>query len=467
LTEIKRVLYFFLSIGVVYLAGCRENVLMNSKISPSNHDVGVYQKNLSCITHTQFSDTVLTSTNIGIPIYQAIGAISDPYFGVTSGTTFFQVIPSSLGFTFAATDTIDSAILVLPYAGFTYGDTANRSITQTFQVFALTDSLGDPILSNYYSFNTKSTDVNNPLSAPFTFNVYHLQDSVLVSGKNHAGLRIKLNLKNLLPKLNAALSADSTTASQATFISAFPGLCIRSADSRKTAGALPYFELDGTDPFSQAGILVYYHEHPSDTSYTQFYFNPTYCAHFNNVVSSYGHYPVSKLYASNEKNDSVVAIQNLPGAELDLKIYGISSLPAGIINKAELQISLLPAYKNDLFAYPEKLYVTGVATATYPSNFTKGELYNVADRYPLTSLTPLSVMDGYPHLNFGTYNSTTYTINIPRELMQAIAQKSDTIHLLINATQDYYGAFRLIAGGGNNSDSTLRAKLKVVYSQLN
>jgi hypothetical protein len=50
--------------------------------------------------------------------------------------------------------------------------------------------------------------------------------------------------------------------------------------------------------------------------------------------------------------------------------------------------------------------------------------------------------------------------------MQAIAMKSDTIHLQINGTSDYYGAFHMVAGGGSYPDSNYRAKFKVVYSQL-
>jgi len=87
---------------------------------------------------------------------------------------------------------------------------------------------------------------------------------------------------------------------------------------------------------------------------------------------------------------------------------------------------------------------------------------------PFDRTSPLAVLDGYPHtytVNGVSY--VTYTINIPRELQSAIIQGQNTLHLRIIGTQDYYGAYRLIAGGGNNGDPNYQAKFKIVYSKLN
>jgi len=80
------------------------------------------------------------------------------------------------------------------------------------------------------------------------------------------------------------------------------------------------------------------------------------------------------------------------------------------------------------------------------------------------------MMDGYMHnLNGATAN--TFTVNIPREVMQSIAAKNDTIHLHIAGSSDFYGAYHMVAGGGSygrngTSDTTYRAKFVVSYSQL-
>ena len=454
-----------------WMVGCKENLTLNSKLSPSSDTVAVYQKYLTCITHTYFDDSINTSIAYpGIPYYQAIGNLSDPFFGDLTCATYFQIIPSQNGFTFAANDTIDSAVLILPYSGFTYGDTVTQTTTQSIQVFYMSDSLGNVSTASYYPFSTKSLNLSAPLSAPKTFSVYHLVDSFAANWVDRSSVRVKLNLNNFMPLLNNALNQSSATGNptEATFLSNFNGICIRPADTRTASNYLPYFRLDGSDPYSDAGVLVFYHQNVGDSTYEQFYFNTSFCTHFNGMINSYGHAPVNQLYHSKAPNDEIVALQNQPGACIDLKITGISKLPAGIINKAEVQLTLLPTYNNSTFFAPEKIYATGVATATYPTGLglTQGEVYNLADRYPLLSTSPYAVLDGYPHTGIGTTGQTVYTLDIPRELMQAIAMKSDTIHLKINGTSDFYGAFHMVAAGGAYSDTNYAAKFKVVYSQL-
>jgi len=453
------------------LSSCNENSLVNSKVSPAGDTLAVYQQNLPCITHTYFDESITTSaTYPGIPVYQGVGVFNDPYFGNLTASTYMQLIPAVNGFYFVPTDTVDSAILVLPYSGFTWGDSTNTALTQTYQVFYMTDTMGALATANYHPSTYKAIDTKNPLSAPFTVNVFHLADSFLIGGIDHSGLRIKLNLNNLMNYLTPALTNYNATGlpTEQLFISYFNGICVRPADSRVSCTSMPYFQLDGTDPYSEAGILVYYHVNVGDTTYAQFYYDNTFCTHYNNIVNSFGHYPINSLYTSTLPNDPVVALQNQPGAGIDLKIGGISTLPAGIISKAEVQLTLLPSYNSNLLFGPSKIYATGIATATYPSGlgYTSGEQYNLADRYPLYSLTPFNMLDGYAHTGIAPGGATTYTLDIPRELMQAIAEKSDTIHLRINGTQDYFGAYHMVAGGGSYPDSNYRAKLKVVYSQL-
>ena len=456
---------------LIAIAGCKESTLINSKISPASDSIGVYQKNLTVITHTYFDDSIVTSATFpGVPVYEGIGVFTDPFFGNYTASSYFQVIPSVNGFYFTAADTVDSAVLILPYSGFTWGDSTNENINATFQVYYMTDSMGDISTATYYPGTVKNIDTRYPLSAPVTVNVYHLLDSFLVTGKDHAGLRIKLNLNNLMSRLTPALTNYTAggVPTEQLFVSYFNGICVAPADSRNALTSMPYFELDGTDPYSQAGILVYYHQNVGDTTFAQFLYDNTYCTHYNRIVNSFGHSSVNNLYQSVKQNDDVVALQNQPGAGIDLKICGINSLPQGVISKAEVQLTLLPDYNNVAYFGPSKLFATGIATATYPSGqgLTQGEVYNLADRYPIYSLSPFNVLDGYPHTGVVPNGYTTYTIDIPRELMQAVAQKSDTIHLRINGTQDFYGAYHMVAAGGNYSDSNYRAKLKVVYSQL-
>ncbi len=480
-------LILFTAIG--FLFGCKENVIMNSKVSPSSNEINVYSTTLPCLTRTYYDDSAKTSTNIGgIPIYQAVGSLYDPFFGTMTGATYFQVIPvypSSDTFT---GKTIDSAVLVLPYSGFTYGDTTlatGGNLTQSYQVFYLTDSLGDVATSTYYSNSTKSIDATYPLSVPTQANIYHLKDSagINVLNSNYPGLRIKLNWSRLKKHLYPAMQniTSSSTNPDQDFRNLFNGLCVRVADTRQSTAAIPYFQLDGTSTFSQAGILVYYHTPgaPADSeAYSAFSFSTQFCTHFNNITRSYSHSPVNSLIQATGNNAQIIALQNQPGASIDLIVPGIRNLPSGIINKAEIQLTLLPAPYNttysasDILFAPERLYPTGISNGNYPVAGFEGLAYNIADRYPIYSITPLTVMDGFMHdMTGGSVARHTFTIDLPREVMYSIQKKNDTIHLHINGTEDYYGAFHMVAGGGSygvngTSDTLYRAKLIVTYSKL-
>jgi hypothetical protein len=374
---------------------------------------------------------------------------------------------------------VDSAILILPYSGFTFGDSTNQNLTQTYQVFYMLDTLTNPAIATYYSYSTKPIDVTNPLSDPVTVNLFQLKDSF---GYNQLpvdapALHIKLRLPALFKYLNPALNILATSTNLPyDWLDAFNGICVMPANTTQGSTAIPYFQLDGSTQYNTAGILVYFHSGVAptiDTLPAVFPFDPSICAHFNSITRSYSHSPVNGYLHSGLVNDSVIVLQNQPGASLDILIPGITKLPPGIINNAQLQINLLtstPIFAADTASaqLPERLYPIGIGSSTYPAGVGNGVPYNLADRYPTTSLTPLTYMDGFWH-NISTSNPTmkTFTINIPREVMASIAAHNDTLHLHINGTQDFYGAFKMVAGGGSYSDSAYQPKFIVVYSKLN
>ncbi len=473
----------FLFIVAIITGSCKENTLINAKVSPSSNQINVYQTSLACITHTYFDDTAQTSTDLsGVPIYQAVGSVTDPFFGTMTGATFFQVIPAITSGSFFDLNSIDSAILVLPYSGFTFGDTGNTTLTQTYQVFYMTDSLTS-IFTPYFSYNTKSVDLAYPLSKPYTINLHNLQDSFSTTGvliKNYPGLRIPLDTNALLSHLKPAQAAilPSSSTPFADFIASFKGICVRVADTRQSPAAIPYFQLDGSTVYTQAGILVYYHVKgaaipvPDTSLLTSYYFSTGNCAHFNSISRSYSHFPVNNLFNSTQANDSIIALQYQPGASIDVVIPGLAHLPAGVINKAELQLCLLPgSYNPGNFQLPDKLYPNGIGNANYPGYpILPGLSYILSDYFPTGSVSPLSVLDGYYHGNIShgnRQNIATFTIDIPREVMTSIKAHNDTLHLHINGTQDFYGGFHMVAAGGSYSDTALRPRLFVVYSKLN
>ena len=337
---------------VIIQTGCRENTLIRSKVLPANDTVGLQTYTLPCITHTYYDPYAITSTDIGgIPIFQGVGVYEDPFFGTMTGSTYFNVTTNDYYNIFAGL-TVDSAVLVLPYSGYLFGDSLTKTLTQTYQAFYLLDTLGDPNLVTYFANSTKPVDFSDPLSDPVTVNLFQLRDSFgyNVLAVNSPGLRMKLRLPALMKHLTPALNILSTSTNPTQdFLNAFKGLCVMPANAKQGSTAIPYFQLDGLNAYTQAGILVYYHDPAAvpaqDTDFVeQYYFAPSICSHFNNISRSYSRYPVNGLLHSTNVNDSIIAMQNQPGASLDVIIPGIKTLPVGVINNAQLQIHLLPGY---------------------------------------------------------------------------------------------------------------------------
>ncbi len=458
---------------VIVNSGCRENTLISSKLSPANDTARVKADTLyTCVTHTFFDDYIFTSLNLnGLPIYQAVGGLTDSFFGTMSGATYFQINPPSPGFTFDTSYIIDSVVLVLPYGNFTFGDTSDITAQQAYQVFYMNDSIG--YNSTYYPSTQKPIDYANPLSGAVSVNVYHLKDSIGIGGVNYRpALRIKLNKNSVMARLNNALYEGSMSSADKTlaFVNAFNGICVKPADTRVFSKAVPYFRLDplGTDIMSQAGLVVFHHGSNSDTAPRVFSFSQTDCAHYNSIVKSYSRYPANQLFHSVQANDNVIAIQNKPGASIDIKISGLKSIPKGvIINQAQLQISMLGGSSYHNFAAPDQIYPVGIANGTYPAGVAAGAEYSIEDRKPETSLSPYAILDGGQHtITYGTTPITTYTIGMPREVIASIAAGNDTLHLHLHGTQVLYGAYRMLAAGGNYPDKNYKTKLIVVYSSL-
>ncbi|NCX95593.1 MAG: DUF4270 family protein [Chitinophagia bacterium] len=462
--------YLLVAIAIIWLglAGCKENTLINSSIVPNNDSTSLQSITLGCITHSFFDKDVVTSVNIsGINVNQAVGCMQDSFFGGTVASTYFQLLNPNIGAApFDTTYHFDSAFLFIPYSGFSYGDTSDYNATQTYQVYTPLDTLG--YSTYYYPDAYKTMDMTNPLSDPITVNVHNLADSVTINGKKYSpGLRLKLKVLPTLSKINHALfySQNADNKIQA-FIDDFKGICLRPADTRSTGKVIPYFRLNGSTLYEEAAIVLHYHRIGDADTVLEYFHGRSYCAHFNSITKSYSRSPVNALYTSTQVNDSIVAIQNMPGSSIDVVIPDINKIPKNaVINKVELQISFLPSYNNTKYALPQQLFVTGIGNGTYPAGIPAGSKYDIEDRKPITSLSPYSILDGNSHA-LGSPAITTYTIGIPREYMASLAAQNNSLHLQVHGSQVYYGALRMLAAGGSYSNPRYQTKLFIVYSTI-
>lgn len=461
-------------------SGCKEHTVISSSFAPGIGNINMSTQVFPVIAQTQYYDSVTTST-AETNIYMGLGVLQDPLVGKTNAGIYFQVIPGIKN-TIYSNYVIDSAFIILPYSGFTYGDNSSLTAAQDYAVYPITDntfSLTSSNLPNYY-YPSSSLQTGS-LYFTASANIYNLIDSFNVGGTNyhpHARLRIP-NGNKILTDL---MHADSMTSDYPSYTTYYPGIYIEATDtsSRNKSVALPYFQLDGSgsDNYSDANVLMYTHI-PGLSSVLggdsivqlTFYFSTQYCAHYNKITRVYNNTGLAYFNSAPGPNQQVL-LQNGPGAVIDIKIPGIRSLLqvdpvkhdtiVPIINQAQL-----------IFTVSQSVTPYAPPNATYPYRDSTVAGYDilseVADRYPVTSTSPLAFIDGNKDSTTNTLSGQknyVYHINVPRELQQALVERLDTLHLRINGSTDYFGAFRAIIAGGSYSDTTLRMKFNVVYSRL-
>jgi len=461
---------FIVCSTIFLLQSCKEDTILGSNVIPVDDTANTFQlpDSFTIFTKTVIDDSLVTSLSVsGLPIYHALGAVVTDPFGKTNTGFYFQVIPPSLGFAFPKTP--DSAIMVLPNATFTWGDTTLMNVTQTINVYevAANDSIKKD--STYYNFSRTAFNSQPIGTARIGFNAtsehQRIKDSVTVLGqKRNPHVRIKLS-QDFLNKMiaEAAKTSGSALAGYAEFASFQRGFFVGTADSN-VGNALYYFLLNGSTDFTRANIQFYYTDQKTgggDTvKYASFYFDQTRNAHYNTISRRYTGTPTKDLLASTSISDSITVLQNEPGAALDIKIPHIKNLPRQPIIKAELIITQvkLPNDESDKYFPPARLY---------PVRVTSTGSETIQDRYPLSSSEPLIFMDGLRR-DFES-NGTTYSqyvLNIPREVQKAIVEQRDTLHLRISGAATFPGAYRLISGGRNMINSDLRLKLRIFYSKI-
>jgi hypothetical protein len=94
-----------------------------------------------------------------------------------------------------------------------------------------------------------------------------------------------------------------------------------------------------------------------------------------------------------------------------------------------------------------------------------GAVYTIADRYPTSSNEPLNFIDGTRRVAYVNNQKVyQYILNIPREIQSAILKKRNFVHLRLNGTVSFPGAYRLKAGGNKHSSSKI--KLNIIYTKI-
>jgi hypothetical protein len=465
----KAVLPIMLSV-LVMLSSCKENTVFRTDIVPAVDNISVFGTDtLTLLTKSVYEDTLITSAySSGYPVYAGAGAItSDPFFGKTVSSFYFQVRPPQDNYSFDQTKyQIDSAVLILPYSGFSFGDTTASAGYQHFRAYRMTEAISAD--STYYA----STPAKNIEATPFAsttvslFDIVRSQyDSTLVAGVKRAP-HLRMRINDAL--MNELINNTGTTkyTNTAAFLAYFNGIYI---ETDNTGNTIPYFRLDGSDNFTRANILMYYHTINSggaitDTLSVAYPFDPASTsgaktAFFSRIRRDYTGTAAQAMFNSPASTDNPVILQNLPGAAIEIVIPNIKNLPISIVNKAELLVTQIASPMDAVFSMPTRIYPKVIDE--------NGRPQVIADRLPLTSAYPLVLIDGVVrNVNMGGLIVNQYVVNFPRELQNAIVNRKKELRLRLNGTQNYLGAYRLVAAGSSYSQPSYKMKLNVVYTKL-
>lgn len=457
---------FFTGVALVQ-TGCKEDTIIKANVAPNGDNIEVNEVSdaLPIISKTFYDDSVVTSLSLNnIRVIHGAGTVVDPFFGRSNASFYMQVIPPTGSFNFSSSGyTLDSAVIILPYSGFTWGDTTNPNSTQRFRVYELTEKIYRD--SIYYSKDVKSVNSSVPLSDFITVNLKNLKDSVKLPGIDTVSPHMRLKLTNDFVTRIKNDAGGVNFSDNEKFLDYLKGIYIE-PETNQNGRAIPYFFLDGSTDYTRASIAFYFREDsdPNKTKTVFFNFTKTDCAHYNHITRNYTGTQAKTYFdllnSAPNTADDLVLLQNEPGAAIDLRIQKLQSLPKEVINKAQLIFYKVKTNEDDVFTEPNQIYPVGVNI--------DGTTYTIRDREPVSSPTPLALIDGKKRtLTIGSTSVSAYIINIPREVQKAITEGKDELHLRINGTQTYPGAYRLVAGGRNYNDVNYRIKFNVTYSKLN
>jgi hypothetical protein len=454
---------------LTFLVSCKENTVVRKDIVPEVDNITVFGNDTTTIlAKTVKDDSVKTSLfYTGFTTYLGAGNINnDPVFGKSNSEFYFQIKPNIDNYNIdQATYQIDSAILILPYSGFTYGDTLSTTPIR-FEAFRITESFSST--DTFYAHSPAKSIASMPFAVTeITPKKIHstLTDSVKIGNaykKPHIRLKISDDLLNDF-KNNLG---GNNFANAKNFKDYFNGICIKTSG---TSDAIPYFRLNGDNEYSRMNILFYYHTKNAsgaitDTLTGSLFANPggtgdQKTAFFTRFTRNYAGTPVLSSLESSSSNQSNLYVQNLPGVGIEITIPNLNDYPTCIVNKAELVINVIESPFDNKFSRVDRLYPEFIDDM--------GIRRPISDRLPLNDSRPLILIDGYPRIvNVNGSLVYQYVLNLPREFQNAINNKQSHIKLRLNGTQSFIGANRTVLAGSNYTIPAMRMKLNLVYTKL-
>ncbi|MES2267863.1 MAG: DUF4270 family protein [Bacteroidota bacterium] len=425
-------------------------------LDPTNEIKGTLLTNNDVVATTAYEDSIITNN---INTRSPLAYFEDPDFGLTEVNAAAVVsLPASAAYTPpTGVITVDSAVLILPYAtnGF-YGDS-------TGSVFKIdVRQLSERILPTKSYYNTKHFSTNSTILGTQTFKPRY-NDSIRITSmavgrpdtlmKVRPQVRVKLDPEAMYFAFFGAPA--SSLANNAVFQNTFKGLSLTLG---KTAGAggNVFFRLDS------ARVQYYYRRNNAGVIDTSNVALP-----FATTVTEIKHTYTENIKAAiaGTSTDNLVYLQGLAGLRAKISFPDVKNIFSAqnnqvVINRAELVVTVKPTsgipyapakrltlYKYDIAHQRVALQdasQTDPRASVFGGNYdaTKGEYHFIVTAFLQDLITGKTV-------DYGTY----------------LAPVDPTVTTGIDITPAANFAERSIVGGKNATPYNI--KLNIIYTKLN
>jgi hypothetical protein len=457
----------FLS-SLFFLSSCKkvnQATELGDDLVPAVDNVHTFEIALSTVTdNVLFNDTtqVLYTNIVGL------GDMNDPEFGHTHANIAFNISPSGFGFyPFTKPDSvaIDSVVLSLSYQG-AYGDTLNDGI-QTLRVFEI-DPNSAFNSSTLYKYADPASDFATvgPELGSATFSIRNLQDTIpLIRGTDTSQVWnvVRIRLNNSLGDRFASYDTTNGYKNDSLFKTLFAGLSVK-AD--QAGNALSYFSLSD---IANTKLTVYFRYGKSDTASFDYY-------HITNGQANYvnrengGNY---LAYLNNVAGDKIY-LQSAPGSYVGIKIPSLDAFGNKTIHRAELIATKIPSTADNVFIAPDQMMLDRKNSNTPDTAFMleKDLVADAAGNIAFGAFGGVLKPDNTVRFNISRYVQSIITDHVPNDTLRLYAPLRTRLYnslfkeyLDINVNRDIAKG-RLVLGGGSYADSTMRLRLRIIYSDL-
>ena len=363
-----------LLISLFLFASCNSSNTIGLDLDPDDAIQGALVDTLTIKTNTvadEVTGTYFGTQSTGNPTRLPFGHLTDPLFGTTEASLALSVNLPTNAYSFGTNAVLDSAVLVLPYAGSFYGDTTTSVYSVDVQQLTKDITTESSYLSN------KEYEAQMEVAGTFTGKIKpntKVRINEIVAGgpdtliTTSASLRIKLNNAFVLSKI--VTKGAGVLANNATFNADFKGLkvAVNKANSSGNGGVM-FFD------FTSAGgakVELYYKKQnattttATDTLAVSFPISQSTNAVAATIKHNYEGTPVAAQLAdvSNTQYE-VTYLQALSGVRNKISLPYVKDFAKNvgakiIINKAELVVDLsagtdvapfTPAQRLSLYQY--------------------------------------------------------------------------------------------------------------------